>query len=205
LSVPPPPTPLRHSRLEDAYALLIGSAFIVLGLVCLHSAGLVTGGVAGVALLTSYVVPLSPGLLFTLINIPFFLFARAAMGTSFMVKTMIVSCGVTVMSLAAPHLVQLASINPVFAALFGGTIIGMGVLSLARHNAGVGGTGVLTIWLFKKRGWNVGRTQLTIDACIMLLALLAVPPVRVLLSAVSAGAISVVLIAFHRPGRYTGY
>jgi uncharacterized membrane-anchored protein YitT (DUF2179 family) len=199
------PKPLRHSRLEDVYALLIGSALIVLGLMCLRAAGLVTGGVAGVALLISYVVPLSPGLLFTLINLPFFLFARAAMGTNFMLKTMVVSAGVTLMSLGAPYLVQLARIDPLFAALFGGTIVGLGVLFLARHNAGVGGTGVLTLWLYKKHGWNAGRTQLSIDACIMALALIAVPPGRVLLSAISAGAISMVLVAFHRPGRYMGY
>jgi uncharacterized membrane-anchored protein YitT (DUF2179 family) len=200
-----PPVPLRHSPPEDIYALLIGSALIVLGLVCLRTAGLVTGGVAGVALLLSYVVPLSPGLLFTLINLPFFLFARAAMGTNFMLKTMVVSSGVTMMSFAAPHLVQLASIEPLFAALFGGTILGLGVLFLARHNAGVGGTGVLTLWLYRKHGWNAGRTQLAIDACIMLLALAAVPPGRVLLSALSSAAISAVLVAFHRPGRYIGY
>ncbi|WP_223798631.1 YitT family protein [Sphingomonas nostoxanthinifaciens] len=202
---PDAPVGIRHSLVEDIYALLIGSALIVLGLVCLRAAGLVTGGIAGVALLVSYVVPLPPGVLFTLINLPFFLFARSAMGTAFMVKTMIVSTGVTLLSLGAPAVLRLAMIQPLFAALFGGTVIGMGVLSLARHNAGVGGTGVLTLWLYKKRGWNAGRTQLTIDACIMLVSLLAVSPGRVLLSAVSAAAISGVLIAFHRPGRYTGH
>jgi uncharacterized membrane-anchored protein YitT (DUF2179 family) len=200
-----PSAPPRHSRIEDAYALLIGCALIVLGLICLRTAGLVTGGVAGVALLASYLVPLPPGLLFTLINIPFFLFARAAMGTGFMLKTMVVSSGVTLMSLAAPYVVRLATIDPLFAALFGGTIVGLGVLVLARHDAGVGGTGVMTLWLYKTRGWNAGRTQLCIDAGIMAVALLAVPPARVLLSAISAGAISGVLIAFHRPGRYMGY
>lgn len=194
-----------HSRLEDAYALVIGCALIVMGLVCLRAAGLVTGGIAGVALLASYAVPLSPGLMFTLINIPFFLFARVTMGRAFMVKTMLVSSGVTLLSLVAPRMLRLATIEPLFAALFGGTVIGMGVLSLARHNAGVGGTGVLTLWLYRTRGWNAGRTQLAIDAGIMAVALLAVPPHRVLLSALSAAAISSVLIAFHRPGRYTGH
>ncbi|WP_294391817.1 YitT family protein [uncultured Sphingomonas sp.] len=197
--------PQRHSKGEDVYAMIVGVALIVLGIVCLHAAGLVTGGVAGVALLLSYIFPIAPGWLFTLINLPFFLFARAAMGPGFMIKTIIVSSGVTLLSLLAPHLLRFAFIDPLFAALFGGTVIGMGILSLARHQAGVGGTGVLTLWLQKKRGWNAGRTQLGIDCCIMLVALLAVPPTQVLLSAVSAAAMSGVLITFHRPGRYTGY
>jgi uncharacterized membrane-anchored protein YitT (DUF2179 family) len=195
----------RHSASEDVYALVVGCGLIVLGIVCLHAAGLVTGGVAGVALLLSYIVPLSPGWLFTLINLPFFLFARSAMGTAFMVKTMIVSSGVTVLTVLAPHMLRFGFIDPLFAALLGGTVIGMGILSIARHRAGVGGTGVMTLWLQQKHGWNAGRTQLAIDCCIMVVALLAVPPVQVLLSAVSAAAMSGVLIAFHRPGRYTGY
>ena len=52
----------------------------MLGICFLKSAGLVTGGVAGIALLVSYLVPLPVGVLFTLINIPFFLFAYPAHG-----------------------------------------------------------------------------------------------------------------------------
>jgi uncharacterized membrane-anchored protein YitT (DUF2179 family) len=195
----------RHSRSEDVYALVVGCALIVLGIVCLHAAGLVTGGVAGVALLVGHLVPLSPGWLFTLINLPFFVFARSAMGTAFMLKTMIVSSTVTLLTLLSPWLLRFSFIDPLFAALFGGTVIGMGILSLARHQAGVGGTGVMTLWLQRRRGWNAGRTQLAIDAGIMAAALLVVPPLQVLLSAISAAAMSGVLITFHRPGRYTGY
>jgi uncharacterized membrane-anchored protein YitT (DUF2179 family) len=198
-------SPKPHSVWEDLYALAVGCAFLVLGIVCLRSAGLVTGGVAGIALLLSYLVPVSPGWLFTLINLPFFLFARSAMGTAFMLKTMVVSVSVTILTLLAPAALRFEFIHPLLAALLGGTVIGMGILSLARHSAGVGGTGVMSLWLQKKRGWNAGRTQLAIDACIMAVAFFAVPPDRALLSAVSAAAMSGVLITFHRPGRYTGY
>jgi uncharacterized membrane-anchored protein YitT (DUF2179 family) len=196
---------MRHSRIEDVYGLMIGCGLIVLGLVCLHRAGLVTGGIAGVALLVSYIVPWPAGLLFTLINIPFLLFAWRTMGPRFTLKTLIVSLGVTLLSVGVPRLFRLDYIDPLFAAVVGGTVIGMGVLSLARHQAGVGGTGVLTLWLQKTRGWNPGRSQLVLDAAIMLASLFVVPWSRVLLSALSAIAISSVLIAFHRPGRYTGH
>lgn len=196
---------LRHSALEDIYAIAIGCCLIELGIVFLRHDGLVTGGVAGIALLLSHFLPVRPGLLFTLINIPFFLLARAVLGTNFMVKTIIVSSAITLLSYGVPYVMELARIDPLFAALFGGTTIGLGILFLARHNAGVGGTGVMTLWLQKRYGWNAGRTQLAIDAVIMLASFAAVDPAHVLLSAISAAAISIVLIAFHRPGRYTGY
>ena len=49
--------------------MFIGATLIVLGLVLLKTAGLVTAGVAGIALLLSYSDPLPVGLLFTLINL----------------------------------------------------------------------------------------------------------------------------------------
>ncbi len=87
------PAGVPHSRIEDVYALVVGCILLTLGLVFLKAAGLVTGGIAGIALLVSYLVPLPPGLLFTIINIPFFAFAYRAMGPAFMWKTIAVNGG----------------------------------------------------------------------------------------------------------------
>ena len=194
-----------HSLAEDAYAFAIGCAFVTLGLVWLKSAGLVTGGMAGVALLLSYLVPLPAGLLFTLLNLPFFWLARRSMGNAFMVRTVIANLAITGLAFVAPHAFRLEDVNGLFAALFGGTIIGMGILSLARHHAGVGGLGVVALALQRRRGWNAGRTSLIGDALILAASLPVLAPRQFLLSVLSAAAISGVLIAWHKPGRYTGY
>jgi len=193
-----------HSLIEDGYALVVGCILLVLGLVLLHAAGLVTGGIAGVALLISYLVPLPVGVLFTLINIPFFLFAHRVMGARFAVKTILVNMGIAGISAVAKASLRVADVHPMFAALVGGTVIGMGILSLARHEAGVGGTGVLTLWLLRTRGWNPGRTQIAIDVLILAAAIPVVSVEKLGWSALSAAAISLVLIAWHRPDRYIG-
>lgn len=202
---PQEPTGVPHSRIEDVYALIVGCILLTLGLVFLKAAGLVTGGIAGIALLVSYIVPLPPGLLFTLINIPFFLFAYKALGPAFMWKTIAVNAGIAGLSLAMNLGLDIAHISPAFAALVGGTVIGMGILSLARHGAGVGGTGVLTLWLYKRHGINAGVAQIAMDVVILLASLSVIEPVRLAWSAVSAAAISGILVAWHRPGRYTGF
>ena len=82
-SPPPPPPltePLPHTSAEDVYALSLGCILVVLGLSFLRAAGLATGGIAGIALLVSYAVPLPVGVLFMLLNLPFFVFAQRAMG-----------------------------------------------------------------------------------------------------------------------------
>ncbi|WP_267393193.1 MULTISPECIES: YitT family protein [unclassified Sphingomonas] len=194
-----------HSVAEDAYALVIGCVLLVLGLIFLKAAGLVTGGVAGIALLLSYLVPLPAGVLFTLINIPFFVFAHKVMGGRFAVKSMLVNLGIASFSALSRVSISVVGVHPAFAALVGGTVIGLGILVLARHQAGVGGTGVITLWLQRTRGWNAGRTQIVLDVLILAAAIPVVSGRQLAWSALSAVAISLILIAWHRPGRYIGH
>ncbi|WP_298089913.1 YitT family protein [uncultured Sphingomonas sp.] len=203
--LPPSPIGRPHSLLEDAYALAIGCILIIVGLLFLHAAGLVTGGIAGVALLLSYLVPLPAGVLFTLINIPFFIFAHKVMGARFAVKTVLVNVGIAAFSAATRVSVHVIDVHPAFASVVGGTVIGMGILALARHQAGVGGTGVVTLWLQRSRGWNAGHTQIALDVLILALAVPVVTGAQLAWSALSAASISLILIAWHRPGRYIGH
>ncbi|TZG27488.1 YitT family protein [Sphingomonas montanisoli] len=199
-----PPVP--HSPAEDGYAILIGTSFITLGLILLNTAGLVTGGIAGIALLVSYILPVPAGIVLTILNLPFFLLAWRVLGREFTIKTVIANVTISAMALLAPHVITFAHLDPLLAAFFGGTIAGMGVLALARHGAGVGGIGVLAMWLQKRNGWNMGRTQLACDAIILLAAIPVMTDARQwLLSVASAAAIAGVLMANHRPGRYAGY
>ena len=199
--------PVRHSLLEDAYAFATGCSLIVLGLILLKSAGLVTGGVAGLALLASYFVALPAGVLFTLLNIPFFLLAGRSMGRASVIKSVIANLLISGFSLLAPSVIRLESLDGLFAALFGGTVIGVGILVLARHQVGVGGIGILALALQKSRGWNAGRTQLAFDALILsaALSILDMSAKQFAVSIASSAAVAGVLIVFHRPGRYTGY
>ncbi|MCI4589074.1 YitT family protein [Sphingobium sp. BYY-5] len=194
-----------HSLTEDGYAIAIGCAFIAMGLMLLKQANLVTGGMAGIALLLSYLIPWSPATLFILINIPFFLFAGRAMGRAFGLKTLFANVAIMAMGLAMPLAMQVAKVSPLFAALFGGSIIGFGILAIARHGAGVGGVGVVALILQKSRGWNAGRTQMGCDIVILLGSLPLLSLDRFALSILSAAAMNAVLVVNHRPGRYIGY
>lgn len=203
-TVPLPPA-RPHSLAEDGYAVAIGCAFIAMGLMLLKQANLVTGGMAGIALLLSYLIHWSPATLFLLINIPFFLFAGRAMGLAFGLKTLFANLAIMAMGFVMPMALTLARVSPLFAALFGGSIIGFGILAIARHGAGVGGVGVVALILQKSRGWNAGRTQMASDIVILLASLPVLSPERFGLSILSAAAINAVLIVNHRPGRYIGH
>lgn len=193
-----------HSLLDDVYGISVGVLFAATGLLLLQAAGLITGGVAGIALLASYMTGQPVGMLFLLINIPFFLFGYVFMGPRFTIKSLLGSALIMALLKLMPNGLVIGHIHPMVAAFGGGTFCGMGILALARHGAGLGGTGIVTLWLQKKCAINAGRTQVMIDSVILLVALALVEPQRVGWSALSAIAMSGMVMAWHRSGRYFG-
>ncbi len=194
-----------HTILDDTYAFYTGTALVTLGMILLKSAGLVTAGVAGIALILSYLVHLPVGLLFTLVNLPFFAFGAITMGRVFIIKSVIASSAISLALIAAAHAITITAISVPFAAIMGGTAIGVGILAIARHGSGVGGTIILSLWLYRTRGINVGIVALVMDIVILTAAAFTVTPYILLWSAISAVAIHLTLFAWHRPGRYIGY
>lgn len=193
-----------HTLKDDIYGLTLGVMFIAFGLNMLKFSGMITGGIAGIALLLSYIVPLSVGVLFILTNIPFIIFSYFSMGRSFTLKTLLVNIALSAATQAVPHLIAINYLNPLFSALVGGTFLGMGILSLARHNASVGGTGVVTLWLYRRFNINAGKTQMLLDVLVFLASLLTMPVTLLLWSALSALAMNAMLMNWHKPGRYRG-
>jgi uncharacterized membrane-anchored protein YitT (DUF2179 family) len=193
-----------HSLLEDVQALVSGTLLFAFAIVLFRQAGLLTGGTAGMAFLGHYASGWSFGLLYFLINIPFYIFGLLALGKAFTLKTF---CAVALLSLYSevlPRWIHIESIHPVFAAIIGGLLAGAGLLMLVRHRASLGGLGVMAIYLQKKRGWNAGTLQMIADGFIVCGALAIVEPTRVALSILGALVLNMVLAINHRPGRYFG-
>jgi uncharacterized membrane-anchored protein YitT (DUF2179 family) len=203
-SVLPNRTPAapRHSSAEDLHALLIGSSFVAFGLVLLKAAGLVTGGLAGVALIISYLTGWTVGPIFVAVNLPFFLFAQRRFGWIFTLKSLATMTVLALFSSWMPRWLQVEGVQPAFAAIFGGSLIGIGVLSLVRHRASVGGIGILALYLQERKGLSAGIVHMVFDVVIMAAAILAIDPAHLGYSALSAVALNLVMIAYHRPGRY---
>ncbi|MBX9445529.1 YitT family protein [Dickeya chrysanthemi] len=195
---------LAHTLKDDVYGLILGVMFIAIGLNLLKLSGMITGGIAGIALLLSYVVPLSIGVLFILTNIPFMIFCYFSMGRAFTLKTLIVNIALSLATQAVPGLLTINYVHPLFSALVGGTFLGMGILSLARHNASVGGTGVVTLWLYKRFNINAGKSQMLLDVLVFIVSMITMPVHLLLWSALSALAMNAMLMNWHKPGRYQG-
>jgi uncharacterized membrane-anchored protein YitT (DUF2179 family) len=194
----------RHSWLEDAHALVAGSLFVALGMTMFGHAGLLTGGVAGVAFLASYATGLNFGLFFFLFSLPFFGLSWFRLGAEFTFKSFFAVALVSLCTAVAPKVVRFEFINPWIASILGGFLIGFGLLALLRHHASVGGVNILAQWLQQAKGFSAGKVQMSVDIVVVLIALTVVPPERVAQSVVGAMAIGLILALNHRPGRYLG-
>lgn len=199
----PIPTPQRHSFFDDAQALLIGTLFVAMGVVMFRHAGLLAGGMAGLAFLVHYATGLAFGPVFFVLNLPFYWLALRRLGRRFTVKTFVAVALVSAFVELLPHALAFASLQPAFAAVMGGLVTGTGFLMLFRHRASLGGVGILALVLQERRGVRAGTFQLTVDVAIMAAALALVPVSRVALSILGAAALNLVLAVNFRPGRYT--
>lgn len=194
----------RHTAFEDVQAIVTAAGFVSLGLRFLSQAGLLTGGTSGLALLLARVTPLSFGQLFVLLNLPFFWLGIRQMGWRFTVKTF---AAILLVSAATDRLqlvLRLEWIHPLYAAVLGGFLMGIGLLILFRHQACLGGLNILAIWLQERRGVRAGVFQMAVDSLVVAASLLVVSPAVIGLSIVGAVALNVVLAVNHRPGRYVG-
>lgn len=193
-----------HRPTEDAIALVVGSLLMSFGVVLLEAVGAVSGGLAGVSFLISYSSGWPFGLAFFLVNIPFYVLSFMRMGWVFTVKTIIVIVLISVFSEVHPLFFAIERVEPLYACLLGGVLMGMGMLILFRHRASAGGLGILVLYLQERFGWSAGLVQLAIDAVIVLAALLVADVPTVLASVAGVVVLNVILAMNHRPGRYLG-
>ncbi|MCX8995999.1 YitT family protein [Rhizobiaceae bacterium BDR2-2] len=195
-------TPVRHSLAEDAQALVVGAMLSALGVALLKSAGLLSGGTAGVAFLAYYAFEFPFGAAFFAINLPFYYLAWKKVGLSFTVKTFIAVTITSLMAEALPRYIGFGFLDPVVAALFGGVLLGNGMLVFFRHRASLGGFGVLALWLQDRYGIRAGLVQLGLDLIILATSFLVASPRIVFASVLGAVAINLVLAVNHRRDRY---
>lgn len=195
---------LAHSWLDDGHALVAGSLFVALGLTMFAHAGLLTGGVAGVAFLVSYATGIGLAPCFFVLSLPFFWLSWQRLGREFTLKSFLAVALVSLCTALAPKAVRFELLNPWVASVLGGFLVGFGLLALLRHRASVGGVNILAQWLQQSRGMSAGKVQMSVDVLVVLAAFVIVPPERVVKSVLGAVAIGAILTLNHKPGRYLG-
>lgn len=193
---------LRHRPYEDVQALITGTLFVALGIVMFGHTGLLTGGTAGIAFLIHYATGWNFGLVFFLVNLPFYGLAWQRMGKAFTLKTFAAVGLLSAFVNLLPKLLSFQALSTPFTAVMGGLLMGAGMLMLFRHRASLGGFNVLVLYLQERFGWRAGRIQMGFDCAIVLGSFALVDWQHVALSVLGAVMLNQTLATNHRAGRY---
>ncbi len=194
----------KHSYLEDVQAIFSATLVISLGILLFKTAGLLTGGTTGLALLLHYATGWRFGAWLFVVNLPFYVLAWYKIGRRFTLKTFAAVALLSLWAELLPNWLVLSKLNPLFASVLAGLLVGIGLLMLFRHQASLGGVGILALYLQKSRGWRAGYVQLLVDLFIVLAAFFVATPTQVALSVLGAVVMNMLLATNHRPGRYIG-
>lgn len=194
----------RHRFYEDVMAMLLGTLMVSIGIVLYTKATLLTSGAAGLALLLQFATGINFGILFFALNLPFYWLAIRRMGWRFAARTFIAVGLVSVFTWATPGWLRIEAVDPLYAAIAGGSFMGLGLLALFRHRTGLGGINILALYLQEHHGIRAGWFQLGVDVVILAGALFLLPLDKVLTSLAGAAVLNLILAINHKPGRYMG-
>ncbi|EPG42695.1 MULTISPECIES: YitT family protein [Acinetobacter] len=192
----------QHSKVEDALAMLTGTFILSFAMILLKQAGIMSGGTAGLSLLLHYITDLKFGMLFFLINIPFYYFAYKKMGVALVVKTFIAVTLLAGFSELIPQFFHLSDVNPIYATIFANVLMGVSFLILFRHRSSLGGINLLALYLQERFNIPAGKVQLGLDIAILSTSLLFVDWKLILISILGVIILNSIILLNHKTTRY---
>ncbi|WP_051206195.1 YitT family protein [Oceanospirillum maris] len=182
------------------YSLFEGCFLVALGIWFLKSAGLLVSGTAGLSLLLMNWIPdISFGLLFFLINLPFFALALKTQPIGFALRTLLAMTTVSVLSDLMILHIQLETMPKVIAAFAAGGLVGTGLLIAFREGGSLGGINILSLYLEQKYQIHSGRSLMWFDITLLLVAAASINLEQIGYSLLCFLVMSSVLRRYHRP------
>ncbi len=192
----------KHSLLDDAQGMALGVFLCALGLTILTSVGLITGQTAGLAVIIAYLTGWSFGLVFFVINLPFYALAWRRLGRAFTIKSLLSVTALSLLTELIPRGMTFATLDPGLGAVTFGAVTGLGLLALFRHNGSLGGLGVVALLVQDNTRFRAGYVQLAADAVIFAAALFLFPATVVMWSLLGAVVLNLIITFNHRRDRY---
>jgi len=159
------------NKIIDYLIFLAGGIIYSLSLNTFLAPNLIApGGASGLATIINYIFGLPIGIMYFVINIPLFLWGRKILGREFLIKTLVVTIALSVMT-------DILSFLPVYendrllASIFGGALNGFALGIVFARGATSGGSDLLArIIRVKKPHLTMGELVLYIDAFVIILS-----------------------------------
>jgi uncharacterized membrane-anchored protein YitT (DUF2179 family) len=189
---------LNNPMVRNSLMILEGCLIVALGIQFFTSSNLVIGGTAGLSIILKQLTGLSFGVLFFLVNIPFYILAIKQMGLAFTIRTFISVSILSVLSDFLAVYVTFKVAHPLIGSVLGGALIGFGLILIFRSGSSLGGINILALFLDKRYRINPGRTIMTTDIIIVGSATFVFGLKQILFSMVAIFVMSSILGRYHK-------
>lgn len=146
-----------NQLLRRGLMLTMGALLVAVGLeIFLVPNHIVDGGVVGLAIISAHLSKLPIALFLIVLNLPFLWLGYKQIGKTFAISTLY---SVAVMSVFVTflHPVPVLTSDLLLAAIFGGTILGLGVGMIIRTGGSLDGTEIVAIVLSRQVAFSVGE------------------------------------------------
>lgn len=155
-----------ESKFYKSILIILGLFLTAAGIKLLTVHSLTFGGTAGVATLGTFMTEWSWGILFLIVNLPFFILSIKKLGLTFSLSTFLCILLISVIS-DLMDFVHFPTISPVIAAVIAGILIGIGVSFVLNSGASLGGIHILALYLEQKSDINRGVSLFVTDFIIV--------------------------------------
>jgi uncharacterized membrane-anchored protein YitT (DUF2179 family) len=164
----------KKENLFRVLMVLVGSLIYSIGVnIFIIPHKLLSGGVAGIAIILQYLTKIPSGYFIILINIPIFLIGIKIVNKEFGIFSFI---GMISMSIFLIFTRQFQSYyympDPLIASLCGGVLTGIGAGIVFKSRASQGGTDIIAVVIKKKYGISIGNIAFAINALIVTLGMI---------------------------------
>jgi uncharacterized membrane-anchored protein YitT (DUF2179 family) len=172
------------TKFQKSLIILIGLFLTAAGTKILTIHALTFGGTAGIATLGSFLGSWSWGMLFLVVNLPFFILSIKKLGWTFSLSTFLCILLISVVTDLMDY-IHIPLFSPVLASLAAGTLIGIGVSFVLNSGASLGGIHILALYLEQKAAINRGIVLFVSDFMIVSSAVVIVGFKNALISIIS--------------------
>lgn len=153
----------------EGIGTVVGSGIMALGIsLFLLPNQLSSGGFAGIATITYYLLEIPMGTMILILNVPLFIFAGYKIGKEFFIKSII---GTTSLSLFIDILDKYKPVTTdrFLACIYGGIIIGIGTAIILKANSSTGGTELIAnIIKIYNKNISISRYLTIIDIIVII-------------------------------------
>lgn len=163
---------MKKQWIKEIGMIIVGNLILAYGVAAfILPYDILSGGIAGIAVAISPLIPLDKGLIVAGLEIALFITGWLFLGTKFASKTVLSSILYPTLLNILTTIVHVPAIDPVLASLYGGAIAGLGIGIVLRAGTSTGGMDIPPLIIHKLTGIKVSVLVVVTDILTVLLGM----------------------------------